>query len=290
MKTLTVLCAAVIAIGIGIAQVPPANSQGAAKRAGKAAPRDPIQSPASQPRPKTATPQTYPDAQIRAGEQLFAGQCGFCHGRDAAGGESGPDLTRSTLVAEDTRGDKIGPLLREGRPNAGMPAFSLGNEDSGAITAFLHSQLDKYATLSGGRRSVDLQDLATGNAADGRAYFNGAGGCSGCHSAAGDLAGIATKYQGLQLLRRMLYPSGRPAPTPPKAIFTLPSDQTIVAPVAGEDEFSVTVLDPLGARQTYQRDAVKVKIEDPMSAHFVQLGKYTDANMHNVYAYLATLK
>ena len=70
----------------------------------------------------------------------------------------------------------------------------------------------------------------------------------------------------------------------------LPSGQTVVAPVVAEDEFSVTVLDPLGARQTYQRSAVKVKVDDPLSAHFDQLGKYTDADMHNVYAYLESLK
>ena len=92
------------------------------------------------------------------------------------------------------------------------------------------------------------------------------------------------------MLERMLYPSGRPAPAPPKAIFTLPSGQTVVAPLVADDEFSVTVLDPLGARQTYQRDAVKVRIEDPVSAHFTQLGKYTDATMRNVFAYLDTLK
>ncbi len=88
----------------------------------------------------------------------------------------------------------------------------------------------------------------------------------------------------------MLYASGQPAPAPPKAIFTLASGQTVVAPLAAEDEFSVTVLDPLGARQTYSKDKVKVKIEDPVSAHFTQLGKYTDAEMHNVLAYLQTLK
>jgi cytochrome c oxidase cbb3-type subunit III len=272
MRALSIFCVTLIGAGLAIAQAP-GN-----------------QSPASKPRPKPAAEQTYPAQQIRDGEVRFAAQCGFCHGRDAAGGESGPDLTRSELVAGDARGDKIVPLVREGRPNAGMPAFKLSDADSNAIVAFLHSQADKFATLGGGRRGVDPQDLAIGNSADGRAYFNGSGGCSGCHSPAGDLAGIAMRYQGLALLQRMLYPSGRPAPAPPKAIFTLPSGQTITAPLVGEDEFTVGVLDPLGARQTYRKEAVKVKIDDPLSAHFVQLGKYSDADMHNVFAYLNTLK
>src|SRR5437867_4420423 len=78
-----------------------------------------VQSPASQPGPRTVTPQAYPVEQIQAGAVRFSSECGFCHGRDAAGGESGPDLTRSRLVAEDTRGGQIGPLLRQGRPEQG---------------------------------------------------------------------------------------------------------------------------------------------------------------------------
>jgi len=252
-------------------------------------PRPTGQSPASSPRLKSSTPQTYTSEQIREGEIRFGAQCGFCHGKDAAGGETGPDLTRSELVAHDDHGDKAGPLIRAGRPNAGMPSFNTLSEDElNAIVAFLHSQMDKFAQLGGGRRSVEPADLATGNVAAGREYFNGAGKCSSCHSATGDLAGIAKRLQGLNLLRRILYPSGnRDSAT---ATFLLPSGEKVVAPVAAEDDFSVTVLDPLGARQTYQKSAVKVKIEDPLSAHFDQLGRYTDADIHNVYAYLDTLK
>jgi cytochrome c oxidase cbb3-type subunit 3 len=254
------------------------------------APRNPAQSPASRPRPQTATSQAYSTEQIQAGELGFKSQCGFCHGRDAAGGETGPDLTRSGLVAEDLRGDKIGPVVRKGRPEKGMPSFDLNDTDMSAIVAFVHDQKAKFEALGGGRRSVDVADLATGDAAAGRAYFNGAGGCSACHSTAGDLAGIASRYQGLPLLQRMLYPSGQPAPARPKVTLTLASGQSIVATVASEDEFSITVLDSAGARQTYEKGTVKFKIDNPMSAHFDQLGKYTDNDMHNVYAYLETLK
>ena len=131
-----------------------------------------------------------------------------------------------------------------GRPDQGMPAFSLSDADLAAIVAFIHDQKTKAEALGGGRRSVDDADLATGNAAAGRRYFNGAGGCSACHSPKGDLHRIASRYHGLALLQRMLYPDGRPTPAPP----------------------------------------------DALSAHFDRLGKYTDDDMHNVYAYLVTLK
>jgi len=248
------------------------------------------QSPASQPPPKTVIPQTYPLEQIQAGSLRFTSQCGFCHGRDAAGGETGPDLTRSKLVADDNRGDKIGPLVRAGRPDQGMPSFTLSDTDLAAIVAFIHDQKTKSEALGGGRRSVDAADLATGNADAGRLYFNGAGACSGCHSVTGDLAGVASRYQGLALLQRMLYPSGRPAPARPKVTLSLPSGQTVVAPLAGDDEFTIVIIDPSGARQTFEKSAVKFKIDKPLSAHFDQLGKYTDEDMHNVFAYLNTLR
>ena len=291
-QTIWISAAALIAAGIMIAQAPPAGQAKAAKGQlkAKAAPRDPAASPASRPLPPTTVAQTYPADQVKAGEGQFSAQCGFCHGRDAAGGESGPDLTRSELVAADNRGDRIGALLRTGRPDKGMPAFTLSAADTGAIVAFIHDQKTKFEALGGGRRSVDPSDLATGNARAGRTYFNGAGRCSTCHSPTGDLAGIGKRFQGLALIQRMLYPSGRPAPAPPKVTFTLASGQTIVAPLAGEDEFSITVFDPLGARQTYPRDAVKFTIADPLSAHFDQLARYTDTDMHNVYAYLESLK
>jgi cytochrome c oxidase cbb3-type subunit 3 len=280
MKSLTLL--ALASIGFGQAPSPQARPS-----------RPPsTQSPASKARPKSATPQHYSADQIREGEVRFGSQCGFCHGKDAAGGESGPDLTRADLVAQDSNGDKLAPVIRAGRPNSAMPAFpGLTPGEVNAIVAFLHTQMDKFAELGGGRRSVEPADLATGNAAAGRVYFEGAGKCASCHSTLVDLAGIAKKYQGLNLLRRILYPAGQgPAAPTSRATFTLASGQTIVAPVVGEDEFSVTVLDPLGARQTYQLSAVKVKVDDPLAAHFALLGKYTDADMHNVYAYLETLK
>src|SRR5205809_690705 len=111
MKTVTLLAFASIAFG----QAP--NPQARPVRPPS------TQSPASQPRPKSATSQNYTADQIREGEVRFGSQCVCCHGKGAAGGESGPDLTRAELVAQDSRGDKLTPVIRAGRPNSGMPAF-----------------------------------------------------------------------------------------------------------------------------------------------------------------------
>jgi len=249
------------------------------------------QSPASQQPPRTVTPQSYPPEQVQGGQVRFASQCGFCHGRDAAGGETGPDLTRSTLVAEDSRGDKIGPVVRAGLAEKGMPSFDLNDTELGAIVAFIHDQKTKVESLGGGRRSVDVPDLETGNAEAGRTYFNGAGGCAKCHSPTGDLTGLANRFQGLPLLQRMLYPtSGRPAPAPPKVSVTPTSGEAISGSLVSRDEFTIVVTDSTGARRTWATSDVKFTVDDRLSAHFDQLGKYTDDDMHNVYAYLRTLR
>src|SRR5438093_10691353 len=125
---------------------PPAAEQGGGRGA---------QSPASQRPPQTGKPQEYSAEQVRAGGTVFSSQCGFCHGRDAAGGESGPDLTRSTLVSEDVRGDKIGPVVRAGRADRGMPAIALADADLAAVVAFVHDQKTRAESEEGGRRSVD---------------------------------------------------------------------------------------------------------------------------------------
>ncbi len=80
-------------------------------------------SPASKPPPATVTPQSYPPEQVQAGQTRFAGQCGFCHGRDAAGGEGGPDLIRSALVAEDVRGRQDQPGDSPGASRQGDAGF-----------------------------------------------------------------------------------------------------------------------------------------------------------------------
>jgi cytochrome c oxidase cbb3-type subunit III len=281
-----ILSLAVIASRCAVAQE--SEAQGATQS--KTPPRDAKQSPAAQQLPKTIKPQSYSIEQVQAGELRFASQCGFCHGRDAAGGETGPDLTRSPLVAEDNRGDKIATVVRGGRPSRGMPAFNISDADLAAVVAFIHDQKTKAEALGGARRSVDPADLATGDATAGRRYFNGAGGCSACHSPAGDLSGVARRFEGLDLLKRMLYPAGRPAPASPQATVWLPSGETITGPLSSEDEFTIALKNPAGEELRYEKNSVKFEIKDPMSAHFTQLAKYTDQDMHNVYAYLATLK
>ena len=240
-----------------------------------------------------AAPQGFSREQIDTGRTRFASQCGFCHGRDAAGGEGGTDLTRSPLVAGDVRGDKIRPLLSSGRPDKGMPAFTLPDADVTAIVAFIHDQREQAAAATGGRRAVDLADLQTGNADAGRRYFEAA--CARCHSPTGDLKGVAARYEGLPLLQRMLYPGsgGRgagPARKPPAVRVTQRDGQVVSGTLAYRDEFTISITDANGWRRSWPTSQVTFTVDDPLQAHVEQLGKYTDGDMHDVLAYLQTLR
>jgi cytochrome c oxidase cbb3-type subunit 3 len=255
--------------------------------------RAPGASPASVRPAEAAAPQSYPREQIDAGRTRFAAQCGFCHGRDAAGGEGGTDLTRSGLVGEDVRGDRIRPLLKSGRPEKGMPAFTLPDADVTAIVAFIHDQRMQAATATGGRRAVDVADLQTGNADAGKRYFDSS--CAQCHSPSGDLAHLAMRYQRLALLQRMLYPgsggrAGGPAPAPPAVRVTLPSGQIVTGKLAYRDEFTISITDDAGWRRSWPTAQVQFTVDDRLQAHVDQLARYTDADMHDVLAYLQTLR
>jgi len=170
-----------------------------------------------------------------------------------------------------------------------MPAFTLNDADLAATVAFIHDQKHKAESLTGGRRAVDVADLQTGNAEAGRRYFDGA--CTSCHSPRGDLAGIAGRLQGLALLQRMLYPTpGAGAVSRAKVTVTPQSGAAVTGTLAYRDEFTIALTDPSGAYRAFPAHQVKFTVDDPLKAHAEQLGKYTDDDMHNVLAYLQTLR
>jgi cytochrome c oxidase cbb3-type subunit 3 len=221
------------------------------------------------------------------GKLVFARSCSFCHGRDAAGGESGPDLTRSRLVLRDVRGDKIRAVVHEGRVEKGMPAFpALTVAQVNDVIAFIRDQAKQLNSKPGGRRGVDVADLQTGNVEQGKAYFNGPGKCSSCHSPTGDLAGIATRRQGLELEMQMLYPQNAKA----KLTVTTKSGETLTGTLSYKDEFHIAMTDSAGWYRSWPISAVQYKIDSPSDAHIEQFEKYTDDDIHNLMAYLQTLR
>jgi mono/diheme cytochrome c family protein len=235
-----------------------------------------------------------PDAAAAArGAKLYASTCSFCHGPAARGAE-GPDLVRSTLVLHDEKGELIGPVIHNGRPDRGMPAFpAFTNPQLYDIAQYLHMQVE----LTANRGTYKLLNIVTGDAKAGEAYFNGPGKCNTCHSVTGDLAHIGAKLEPPDLQQTFLYPATRAVETggphheEQKVAVTLSSGQVISGTLKYLDDFNVLLYDAAKNLHSIPRNkGVKVQLEDKLLAHRRLLDQYTDADVHNLTAYLVTLK
>jgi mono/diheme cytochrome c family protein len=238
-------------------------------------------------------------AAAQRGQATFVANCAFCHGSDAKGGNGGPNLAQSVLVLHDKgSGTEIGPVILHGRSGKGMPAFSTFNEAQiKDIAQFLLQRSQSTAN----RMEYKILNVVTGNPQAGEAYF--AAHCTNCHSATGDLAHIATKYQPVDLQSRFLYPKesripGMPGPPPdPRTEKTvtvkLPSGESFSGKLDHLDDFSVSLTDSSGEHHSWlfsEEKGIDVQVKDPLKAHAELLPEYSNADMHNVLAYLETLK
>jgi mono/diheme cytochrome c family protein len=261
--------------------------------------QQPPQQTATRP-PITAKDPQFDPASVGRGQELFVAQCGFCHGSNARGGSSGPDLTRSVLVQDDEGGRQLGEFLRGGRPENGMPAFQFAADQVTDVATFLHAAI----FLNANRRLYQVLDILTGDPKAGEVFFNGAGKCSTCHSAAGDLKGIGAKHEPVVLQQRALMPpraGGVAGPPQPaylaknaiKVTVTLPSRQAVSGALVRLTDFDVTLYDPgSGQIRSWLRngDVPKIDVVDPLQAHVDMWSRWTDDDMHNMTAYLASLK
>lgn len=247
-----------------------------------------------------AYPQHAPGdpAAIERGKQIFSVTCSFCHGADARGGETGPNLIRSQLVMDDQKGEAIAVVVQNGRPDRGMPKFDLSTANISDIAAFLHSLY-----VSGHDPSRDIPvNILVGDASAGEAYFNGRGKCNTCHSVTGDLAGIGSKDDPKTLQDAIVSGGGggrggRGGPSsskvPPSTVtVTMPSGVVFQGELARIDEFDASLIDANGNRRTFRRDGnvPKVAVHNPLQGHLDLIRTYTDDDIHNLTAYLVTLK
>jgi len=234
-------------------------------------------------------------AMAERGRAIYSAQCGFCHGQDTRGGASGPSLLRSQLVQDDRNGETIAPVVRSGRPND-MPPFDLTDAQLADIAAFLHS----FRLNSRDPARMRPPNILTGDAKAGQAYF--AAKCASCHSPDRDLKGIATRISDPRALQQWWLvpggggrggaPPGARSISPMTATITLPSGQKYEGRLARIDEFVVSVVEADGTTRTIARngDTPRVDIHDPLAPHKALLRVYTDKDIHDVTAYLVTLK
>lgn len=224
-------------------------------------------------------------AAAKKGEPLYIENCSACHGKDGRGAQA-PGLTRMPLVLHDEKGEKLAPVLKEGRP--GMPAFpKLSKDDVFLISQYLKMQIELAANRGTyGATYADQRNQVTGDVKKGAAFFQA--NCTSCHSATGDLARIGTKFPQVAILKnRFLWPA---TPGPAKAKVTTENGKVIEGRVKTNNDFEISLTDANGNYHYWSRDRVKIEIEDKLAGHRALLPKYSDADINDVTAYLVTLK
>jgi cytochrome c oxidase cbb3-type subunit III len=231
-------------------------------------------------------------ATIDRGKALYGVQCNFCHGSDARGGEGGPNLLRSDLVLNDKNGEAIAQVVQNGRGE--MPRINLTNEQVSDIAAFIHSfRVGGYDVSR-----MTPPSILVGDAAAGEKAFQAK--CASCHSATGDLKGLASRFSDpKQLQNNFLMPGGgrggrgggRGGPATTVTV-TMPGGAKVEGRLVRIDDFIVTLADADGLQHSIRRDGdtPKVEINDPVKPHRDLLHTYSDTEIHNITAYLVTLK
>jgi cytochrome c oxidase cbb3-type subunit 3 len=246
-------------------------------------------------------------AVIARGKTLFDATCAFCHGKDLRGGENGgPNLLCSDVTLTDKAGEQIAPIIRGARADKGMPPIEMSDADIVAVAEYIHSMLalsPRQGMPPPGEEPVVL-NILVGDPAAGQQYF--AAKCSGCHSASGDMQGIASRIADPKTLQNTWVsggaaagrgrgagqPPGGPNPRAIIATIALPSGEKVEGRLLRLDDFYVAIAQEDGTVRSFTRrgDVPKVDLKDPLEGHRKLLAELTDKNMHDVTAYLATLK
>jgi mono/diheme cytochrome c family protein len=239
-----------------------------------------------------AYPQRPPadPAVVARGRGLYDMTCAFCHGDDARGGDGGPNLLRSQIVLDDQKGELIGNVVRSGA--GAMPKLEFTDEQLADIAVFIHSF--RVAGYDGSRQRPST--IVLGDAKAGEAYFRSK--CGNCHDTTGDLKNIAARFPDARTFQQWwLVPGGvggrgaNPKFTPTVTV-TSATGQKTNGRLVRIDDFIVTIADGDEVQHTFRRNGnnPKVEVRDPLQAHKQLLPSYTDKAIHDVTAYLESLK
>lgn len=241
-------------------------------------------------------------AEVARGKQSYEINCRGCHGADLRGGDmGGPNLLRSQIALSDRDGEHIVPVIQGSLAASGMPAITMPPDAAQATAAYVRSVLATIGTQGKPPSSTEPATIVVGNAAEGQAYF--AAKCANCHSATGDLKGLATRLADPKILQNTWVAgrvrtgrggggANRPESKPVTVTVRQPSGESVEGKLVRIDDFIVTLALPEGGSQSFRRDGntPQVEVHDPLDAHRELLTVLSDKDMHDVTAYLVTLK
>jgi len=241
--------------------------------------------------------------EIAHGKTLYDVDCQKCHGADLRGNlQGGTSLLRSGVVLADQHGELIAPIIAGSLKASGMPARTMPAADVRAIAEYLHAVVATEKTQgSPPEPGIPAPSALVGDATAGKVYFDAH--CVSCHSVTGDLQGFAAKYPDAKAAQNRWVSGGgsgrgrgaAAAGADRRTVtvtVTPPSGPAVEGPLVQLDDFLVTLTMPDGSIQTFRRDGnvPKVEVKDPMQGHKTLLDTLKNKDMHDVTAYLETLK
>jgi cytochrome c oxidase cbb3-type subunit III len=225
----------------------------------------------------------YSQSEIAAGYALYTAQCTQCHGPNGDT-VSGIDLRRGVFKRVATDED-LARIITAGVAGAGMPPFTLQPAELTGIVAYLRAGFDQTASIR------------VGDAARGRAIFEGKGGCTSCHRVSGrgpligpDLSSIGLARTLSALQRSLLDPSAAMIPLNRPVRAVTRSGETVRGRRLNEDTFTVQILDSQSRLRSFEkRDLRSLDVEttSPMPSFASRLSADEIAD---VIGYLVTLR
>ena len=251
------------------------------------------------------TREIAPQDVVVRGKGLYEANCASCHAADLRGGANGANLLRSGIALADRHGELVGAAVARHKP-----PLTLAQADTVAIAEFIHSV---HATMSGqgsppGRNPTGVElNVLVGDAKAGETFFAAA--CSKCHSVTGDLKGIGAKFSDARALQNAWVSGsssafgggggggrgGGGAGAGNPATVTMADGSKLEGTLVRKDDFLVILMLPDGTRKSIARnDGIpKVDVKDPKDPHktmVLELDDPENKKMHDVTAYLSTIK
>lgn len=239
------------------------------------------------------------------GRAIWARECIDCHGSTARGSDTGPNIIRTKTVNFDrssaTPGSVLGQFLKAGHKTQSGKASSTFTDAE--IVDLAHFVRQKVNDTMRGSPLFTVGDILVGDRAAGEAYFKGEGKCATCHNATTrNLAGIGTRIPApVDIQQRFLFPSGGrggrggpaagPNPNATTVTITPASGPAISGVLVEQSDFYVTLRQNDGQLKVVRRaPGLKVVVTNPLQAHIDLLDAITDKQIHDVVAYLESLK
>ena len=226
----------------------------------------------------------YSTADIQRGYRLYSSQCALCHGNNGDG-IAGVNLPRQQFRRAATDAD-IRNTISTGVASAGMPPFKLQPAELSALVAYIRSGFDLGGT-----------PFRVGDAARGKAIYDGKGACATCHRVNGngprtapDLSDIALLRQPAAIQRSLVEPDKGMLPINRSIKIVTRDGRTIRGRRLNEDTLTIQLIDENEKLVSLEKSQIQEFEAGTASGMPSFARKLTENEIADLLAYLISLR